>query len=150
MPNTSNVYPNGLAHFLAAGDFLADTMKAPLIRDTYVANVDHDFMSSITEIANVTGYVGGFGGSGRITLASKTLVASDADDALIADAADVSYGTLATGTTIGGAGVIKEITNDAASPILARCGTPDTPTNGAAVTFQFDAQGIFRITCAVA
>jgi hypothetical protein len=147
MPATANVYQSGLMKCLDGTIvLLTDTIKALLVSDAYTPNKDHDFVSEVTEISGASGYTGGFGGAGRKTLASKTLTVDDANDRFVFDAADVSYGALGTGATIGGLVVCKEITNDAASPIIARCGCTDTPTNGSPVTYQFDSVGILTVT----
>lgn len=147
MAATANVYQSGLMKCLDGTiALLTDTIKAVLVASSYTPNRDHDFLSDVTEITGASGYTGGFGGSGRKTLASKTLTVDDANDRFVFDAADVSYGALGTGPTIGGQVLAKEVTNDAASPIIAFNGCTNTPTNGSPVTYQFDAVGIFTVT----
>ena len=147
MAATGNTYQSGLMKCMdGTVVLLSDTIKLMLVDDTYTPNRDHDFVSDVVEISGVSGYTGGFGGAGRKTLASKTLAVTDASDLFTFDAADVSFGALGTGDTISGGVVIKEITNDAASVIIAFNGVTNTPTNGASVTFQFAAAGIFTVT----
>lgn len=149
MPATANTYTSGLAK-CADGTIalLTDTLKALLVASSYTPNRDHDFVSDLTEIAGASGYTPGFGGAGRKTLTSKTITVDDANDRWAFDAADVAYGALGAGATIGGLVVTKEVTNDAASPIVCFCGCTDTATDGNTVTFQFDAGGLFRVTSA--
>jgi hypothetical protein len=147
MAATGNIYQSGLMKCLDGTIvILTDTIKIVLVKSTYAPNRDHDFLGDVTEITGVSGYTGGFAGAGRKTLASKTLAVTDASDLFTFDAADVAFGALGTGDTIGGAVITKEITNDAASPIVAFNGVANTPTNGASVTFQFDSAGIFTVT----
>lgn len=147
MAATGNVYQNGLMKCMDGTIvLLTDTIKIVLVKSSYTPNRDHDFLSDVTEITGVSGYTGGFAGAGRKTLASKTLAITDASDLFTFDAADVAFGALGTGDTIGGGVICKEITSDAASPIIAFNGVTNTPTNGASVTFQFDAAGIFTVT----
>lgn len=147
MAATANTYQSGLMKCLDGTiALLTDTIKALLVSSAYTPNRDHDFVSDVTEISGASGYTGGFAGAGRKTLASKTLTVDDTNDRFVFDAADVSFGTLGTGPTIGGAVLCKEITSDAASPIIAFIGCTNTPTNGSPVTFQFDAIGIFTVT----
>lgn len=147
MAATGNTYQSGLMKCMDGTiALLTDTIKILLVKSTYTPNRDHDFVGDVTEISGVSGYTGGFGGAGRKTLASKTLAVTDASDLFTFDAADVSFGALGTGDTIGGGVICKEVTNDAASPIIAFNGVTNLPTNGAAVTFQFDSAGIFTVT----
>lgn len=147
MAATGNTYQSGLMKCMDGTiALLTDTIKILLVKSSYTPNRDHDFVADVTEITGVSGYTGGFAGAGRKTLASKTLAVTDASDLFTFDAADVSFGALGTGDTIGGGVITKEITSDAASPIIAFNGITNLPTNGAAVTFQFDAAGIFTVT----
>lgn len=147
MAATANWYQSGLMKCLDGTiALLTDTIKSMLAKSTYTPDRDHDFVSDVTEISGVSGYTGGFGGAGRKTLASKALSVIDASDQLMFDAADVAYGALGTGDTIGGAIAIKEITNDAASPVIVFNGIVNTPTNGASITLVYDANGLGRIT----
>ena len=149
MAATGNTYQSGVMKCMDGTiALLTDTIKILLVASSNTPNRDHDFVSDQTEISGTSGYTGGFAGAGRKTLASKTLTVTDASDLFAFDAADVSFGALGTGSTIGGGVITKEITNDAASPIIAFNGITNTPTNGSSVTFQFDAAGIFTVTSA--
>jgi hypothetical protein len=152
MANVAGFYQSGVRKLQDdTWSYLSDTVKVALVRDTYTPNPDHDFMSDVTEIPNITGYTGGFGGSGRKTLASKTIVEDDTNNRVAFTAAAVAFGTLAIGATIGGLVALKEITNDAASIIFAFMGLAvDTPTNGSTVTWNFHADGLGIINCGMA
>lgn len=149
MANSANFYTSGVRKMLdGTVAFLTDTIKAYLVASSYTPDVDHDFVSSVTEIGSVSGYTPGFGGAGRKTLASKTIAEDDTNNRVAFTAASVSYSTLGTGVTIGGQALCKEVTNDAASPVLSFNGlAADVPTNGAAVTWNWHATGIGVINC---
>jgi hypothetical protein len=66
-----------------------------------------------------------------------------ANDRTVYDAADPSAWTLGAGDTIGGAIIGKKgSASDATAIPLFFLDLTDTPTNGAAITVQFDANGI--------
>lgn len=132
-------------------DLLADTIKIMLVKSGYVPDRDDDFIEEAVDDANeheltVSGYTGGFGGAGRKTLGSKTITEDDANDRAEFDCADVTWTALATGETIVGAIIIKEITNDAASVLIAYLDLSDTPTNGSDVTLQINAEGVIQFS----
>ncbi len=137
-------YNKGKAEVMNGGIvLLTDTIKVMLVSSAYTFNPDHNFISDVSanEIA-VAGYTGGFGGAGRKTLAGKTVTEDDANDRSVFDANDLSWAALAAGATIGGAVVVKEITNDGASKLIAFLDPADLPTNGSDVNLTFDATGI--------
>lgn len=98
-----------------------------------------------------TGYNGTFGGDGRKALASKVLTVDQGNNRAEFDCADITW------TAISQVGVeewvalliVKEITNDADSPVLAHIdsatGLPLTP-NGSDITLTIDAEGLLHIT----
>lgn len=128
-------------------DWANDTIKVMLVDSTYVADKDHTVSTATSGPAakeiSVTGYTSGFGGTGRKTLASKTLTNDTTNDRTVFDAADPSAWTLSTGVTIGGAVVYKHLTSDALSTAIAFLDSADTPTNGGTITLVFDTLGIF-------
>lgn len=131
-------------------DLLADTIKVMLVDTTYTPDKDHDFVASITggtskELSG-TGYTAGFGGSGRKTLASKTVTKDNGADVAYFDAADVTW-TAINADTAGFVAVVKEITTDADSPLLALVDvSPDVATNGGDYTVTWAADGLFKIS----
>lgn len=98
-----------------------------------------------------TGYTGGWGGAGRKALASKVLAVDQANNRAEFDCADVTWSTIsqAGAEQWVGFAIIKEITNDAASPVVAvintAAGLPLTP-NGSDITLTIDAEGLLHIT----
>ena len=137
-------------------DLLADTIKCMLTSTAtpYTPNEDDDFVDGggandpIDAEAVVTNYTGAFGGSGRKTLASKAVVTDKTNNRAEFDCADITWTALGNGTnqTIAHAIFIKEITNDAASPLIALFDFSDFTTNGSDFTLQFDAEGALHLT----
>jgi hypothetical protein len=142
----SAVYNKG-KYALVSGDvdWLTTTIKVMLVDDTYTFSATHNFVSDVSaDELSGTGYVAGFGNSGRKTLGSKTVTEDDANNRAELDAGDLTWTGLDAGT-VGGAIVIVEITNDAASLLLAFLDSTDTASNGGDFTFQWDAEGIIQI-----
>ena len=132
-------------------DFLVDTIKVGLSTSVHVPNKDDQFLDDagaddfIDGELSGTGYVAGFGNSGRRTLASKTVVYDTANDRVELDAADTVFTAINAGT-IEHASLLKEITNDAASPIIVEVDIATQATNGGDVTIQWNAEGIAQLT----
>lgn len=131
-------------------DLVADSgVKVMLFNSSYTPDKDHDFVSSITggtskELSG-TGYTAGFGGSGRKALTGRVITRDDATDKVFFDANDASWPGLNAGT-IGGVALIKEVTTDADSPIIALLDPADLVTNGSDVTGQWAADGLVNLT----
>lgn len=125
----------------------SDTIKVMLVSSAYTFNADHNFVSDVSanEIS-VTNYTGGFGGGGRQTVGTKTFTEDDTNDWAYFDAADNVWTALGAGATIGGAILIKEITNDAASPLIAFLDLTDTATNGGDITIAWNSGGLIRLS----
>lgn len=125
-------------------DFLTDTIECLFTKSTYTANKDDtNTVLAAAELASLTGYVPGWGGAGRKTLASKTVTNDTTNDRTVYDAADPSVWTIASGDTIGGMIVQKKgSANDTTAVPLFFIDFTDTPTNGGTVTVTFDANGI--------
>lgn len=127
-------------------NLLSDTIKVILLGTGYTPNKDHQFVADLgaNELSG-TGYVAGFGGSGRKTLASKTVTKDDTNDVAFFDAADVTWAGINAGTA-GFVAVVKEVNSDADSPVLAIVDvSPDVATNGGDYTVTWAADGIFKI-----
>ncbi len=126
-----------------------DTLAVMLVDENYTYDPDHDVVDnggndatdpSFNELQGVTNYVDGFGGGGR-----KMPVLTGTKDAGNNRAKwDL---TNITWTAIGGGGegnvsaaiLIKEITNDAASRLIAFFDLTTTPVNGGDLTADYDA-----------
>ena len=115
-------------------DLLADAIKVMLVDETYVYAAGHKFVSDVVaDESACTGYTGGCAGAGRKTLAGKARNEDAGNDRIEFDFNDVPWTALAGGT-IGGAIVIKEITNDADSLVIGFLDPADLLTNGGDVT----------------
>lgn len=121
-------------------DLVNDTIKVMLVSASYTPNADHDFVDDVnaTELSG-TGYTGGFGGSGRKTLASKAFSTDTTNDRAEFTFANVLWSAINAGTAAY-AIVMKEITNDAASRLIFYLDlNPDVVTNGGDFTLIPDA-----------
>ena len=127
-------------------DLRDDTIKVMLLSSAYATPLATvNFVSDV--VANEltgTGYVAGFGGSGRRTLATKTLTEDDTNGVAIFDAADLTWTTITAGTAKHAA-IIKEITSDADSPVLGFISFTAQVTAGGNLLIAWSANGIFRI-----
>lgn len=132
-------------------DLLVDTIKVMLIDTGYTFNPDDDYVSVITgapskELSG-TGYVGGFGGSGRKALANKSIVANKTVDKAVFDADDLTWAAIQAGTVYA-AVLIKEVTSDADSILIGYIDTGTgfpKVTNGGDLTVQWSADGILTL-----
>lgn len=127
-------------------NILADTLKAVLVDDSYVADRDHVFADAFSgaELSG-TGYAGGFGGAGRKTLASKALTVDNTNNRVTFGAANPTW----TGITAGDAHavvVIKEATSDSDSILIAYIDAEDDVATGGDLTFQFPSGLVFETT----
>lgn len=98
-----------------------------------------------------TGYTGGFGGAGRISLSSKALAVDQANDRAEFDCANVTWSAIsqAGSETWVAIVVAKELTDDASSPLILKIdtatGLPLTP-NGSDITLTINAEGLLHWT----
>lgn len=132
-------------------DLLVDTIKVGLSNSTHVPDKDDEFLDNggaddfIDGELSGTGYTSGFGNSGRTALGSKTVVYDTANDRVEFDAANTTWTGIDAGT-IEHATLLKEITNDAASPCIAEVDVATQATNGGDITIQWNAEGIIQFT----
>jgi hypothetical protein len=119
-------------------DLAADTLKLILVTSSYVPDPDHDFANDLTNELSGTGYTGGFAGSGRKTISSKAFSTDTANNRV-----EFTWG--ATTWTAINAGnpkyaiLVKEITNDAATRLIAYLDLGTVVTNGGDLTITPDA-----------
>jgi hypothetical protein len=149
---TAFLYTEGAYQLRNGGsvNFLSDTIQMVLVKSTYTPGKhDTNTILAANEISGVTGYVGGFAGSGRATLASKTITKNNTLDAIVYDADDPAAWTIGVGETIGGAVLIKKGSADDTTAVLLCYLGLATPivTNGSDVELAFDADGIFDNPC---
>jgi hypothetical protein len=143
-------------HRLAAAisaDLSSGTYKWMLLKSTYTPNPDHQFASSLASTeCDATGYTGGFAGAGRLTPSGLTVTYVGADDEVVYDADDPTWTNLggATNNTLRFLALIREITDDASSPVVAVIAfNADTATVGTDYTVQLPANGFAAIDVAV-
>lgn len=120
-------------------DLDTDTLKVMLVNDSYTSDKDHEFVSSVNSYEiSTSGYSGSYGGAGRktATVTTQYNATSDRVEVLIND---ITWTSLQSGATIGAAILIKEVTNDAASPVIAVWDfTTNVATNGGDFTMDFN------------
>lgn len=129
-------------------DLLTDTIKVMLVTSSYTFDVDHNFADDVDAFElSGTGYTAGFGGAGRKTTASKTVTDVTASNVVSFDFADLTWtGLAAAAGTIGGAVLLKETTNDAASRIIGFMDPTNLVPNGGDVTLVVDSTGAITWT----
>lgn len=138
-------------------DWINDTLKIMALETLTGHDIDNEFIgdetgAGVVEVTS-TGYTGGFGGAGRLTLGSKAIAVDDTNDRAEFDCADPTWSSIsqATSETWSGFIVMKEITNDAASPVLLWIDTDSggsislTP-NGSDILFSVNSEGLAHIT----
>lgn len=133
---------------------LSDTIRAMLVNSGYTANADHDFVDAggandpIDQELSGTGYAAGYAGAGRRTLASKTIVESDASDRAEFDAADLSWTAINAGTPAAWILFRNGASDDTTSRLAGYINTGGFPivTNGGDLTVQHAAAGILTLT----
>lgn len=124
-------------------DLAADTLKFMLVTASYSPDRDHTNVgqASAFELTG-TGYVAGYGNSGRKTLASKTFGVDAARDFAFMDCADPVWTTITAGT-VGYILVIKETGGaDSASIPIAWIDVPNVATAGGTFTLAVSADGL--------
>lgn len=134
-------FPNGTVNWVS------DTLKVMLVTSAYTPDPDHEFVTSVNanELSG-TGYTAGFGGAGRKSLASKVVTKNNTNDRAELDAADVLWSAINAGT-IRYAVVIKEITNDGASLLVAALDFGvGIPTTGGDFTAVWPTSGLITLT----
>ena len=137
-------------------NLLADTIKVALVGSTYTQASSHNTMKrglnspSSYELTG-TGYTKGVGGSGRKTLASKTITQDDTNTRAVFTAANVTWTAINAGTA-GKCMLIKEggagtTTSDTGTMLICviDSGFPVT-TNGGDLTIQWSTAGIIDLT----
>jgi len=127
-------------------DLVNDGLKLMLVKTAYTDNPDEDFVGTAiaAQECDATGYTGGFAGAGRRAIDNPGFTIDDTDNEVEFDFDDEVWPALSAGNTLGFVALIKEITNDAASPLIATDEVTDTPTNGGTITYQVAAEGMIN------
>jgi len=136
-------------------DYLSATVKTGLSNATHVPAKGDQFLDDVGSDDFVdgelsgSGYTSGFGNSGRGAddgqLLSKTVVYDVGNTRVELDAANTVFSAIDAGLIVQ-VTLLIEITNDAASVVLANVDVADTVTNGGDITIQWDAEGIIQLT----
>jgi hypothetical protein len=140
----SKLYGNFLVKALNKEvDWDTDTIKVALTTSTYTPNQDtHDYFNDVTNEVSGTGYT-----AGGNTLASKTITYDDANNVIVLDAADTTWGS---STITARYAVVYASTGTAStSPLIGYVdfGSDQSSTNGN-FTITWDSTGIVRVTVA--
>jgi len=155
MPATAGWYHKALAE-IGDGDIdlNSNTIKAMLVSPSYVYDPDHTVIDngannstdpSFNEIV-ATNYTGGFAGAGRKTLTiTGGATVDNTNDYGYWTITDVTWSSLggATNATVGALILVKEITNDTASRLIAYLGITNRATDGNdfPINFKSGAEG---------
>lgn len=142
-------YGQGLVNLFSPSRAAARTLRVMLVEPGYTYDPDHSSVTAVTEITAVSGYVTGFSGSGRRTLASVAVTYDAANNRLQLDCEDIVWTALgaAGAPNIGGVLVYIQGTSDADSTPLLFQDTNNVQTNGQDVTWSTGSV-IGRITIA--
>lgn len=134
----NSLYALGRQAFLEGGiAYLTDTIKVALVKSAYTPNLaTHQYYSDLTPGSNVVGT--------PQTLASKT--STDG----VANAATVTFSSVASGNTIAYIAIYKDTGTASTSPLIALIDTTTglpLSTNGGDITVTWDtgANKIFKL-----
>lgn len=146
----ANFASNKLKDMLAKGELdFNDAIKAALFDSSDTPNADDSFMSAITGELSTTGYTGGYGGSGRKTLAGVVFTRDDVNDRIKVTFDPIVWAAPfgpATGGPVTARVVLLHETggSDATAPFLGALDMVWT-TNGAQLTVTPHADGVFLV-----
>jgi len=134
-------------------DLLNDTIKAMLCTSSYVANRDDDVVDAagaddpVDHELSGTGYAAGWGGSGRKTLASKTITVDKANDRAEFDCADLQWASINAGTAAQMLIIKEGVADDTTSRLIAHIDTGGFPvvTNGGNLNVTINAEGLIQL-----
>lgn len=128
----------------ASGAWGAATHKVALLGPSYVPAVTDTATVLATYELSGTGYAAGYGGSGRKSLASKTLTTSSAGRTVF-DAADLTWSSINAGTAAWLAVVRETGGSDATSVLVAVLAYPVTLTDGSDLVVTWPTSGLFYL-----
>lgn len=134
-------------------DLLNDTIKAMLVASGYSADRDDDVVDAagandpVDHELSGSGYVGGWGGSGRKALASKTITVDKANDRAEFDCADITWTAIDAGTPSQMLSIKPGASDDTTSRLICHndSGFPVT-TNGGDLTVEINAEGLMQLS----
>ena len=131
----SRPFPKGIEEKAVGNlNWTSDTIQILLVTDAYTYNEANEFVADVVA-SEATGTT-------RQTLTGKTVSRDTANDRVILDAADPTFGSVPSAQTIGGAITYKPGTNDADSFLIAFHDGSDLVANGSDIQVQFPATGV--------
>jgi hypothetical protein len=111
--------------------------------DTFVDNGDaDDYQSNEGTDGGGTPHSGGFGGTLRVALASKTITDDLTGDRTVFDAADTVWTAYDPTAAVSHATIMRELTNDTASPVIINLDFAAVDPGDNNFTLQYHADGI--------
>ena len=152
MPATAGWYHKALAEcVIGTIDLNTDTLKLMLVTPGYVYDPDHTVIDnaandstdpSFNEIS-ATNYTGGYGGGGRKTATITGNTVDNTNNRAYLTIDDLTWSALggAANATVGALILVKEITNDAASRLIAYLGITNRATDGNDFPINFPSAG---------
>jgi hypothetical protein len=152
MPLTAGWYAQAVAECLIGTiDLNTDTLKLMLVTPGYVYDPDHTVIDngannstdpSFNEIS-ATNYTGGFGGGGRKTATITGNTIDTSTNKAYLTITDLTWSSLggASNATVGALILVKEITNDTASRLIAYLGITNRATDGSDFPINFASAG---------
>ena len=132
-------------------DLTGAAVKVMLLKSTYSHSQTRDFVGDASGFAasecDATGYTGGFAGADRLTLTTPVWNRDDGNVRMEFDFVDVTWTALggAANNNLGGVGLVKEITSDAASPAIGFDDTNNVDTNGGDIIYAPNAEGMLQM-----
>ena len=129
------LYPSAKAQFLSGSiDWRNDTFKVALLTSAYAFNSAHVFYSEVTGVISTPEAI------------DSTTLTTGATN-VVADAANTTFPTVLSGSTVTQYVIYKDTGSDDTSPLIAHfstgAGLPFS-TNGGSVTLVWPAAGIFE------
>lgn len=131
-------------------NLISDNVALLLVANTYEASAATEVLADANTVHEIASYeltTGTVSGYARYALTSKSV--AETDDAGTSNgfayfkAANVTFTSLGTGNTVGGAVLFRQGADNNASPLIAFYDVVNTPTNGGDITIQWasDANG---------
>ena len=122
-----------------------DTLRVMLMGSGYTPNPDSSFVSQISSAeATGTGYVGGFGGSGRKLLVNPVVTTNTAQDRAELSFDTVTWSTVSVGV-VQYVVVLKPGTSDADSTLVAWLHFVPAATSGADLRLVSSSAGMLQL-----
>lgn len=132
------IYNRGLDEL---ADWGTNTYKFMLMKSGYTPNKDHDYVADVTPASyeiTVAGY-------SRQTAGTKTRTIDDSNDRIVYDCADVDFGTPASGETVVGMILYREVTNDADSILICYYDLGSIPLTGSSFIVLTGTNGVMYL-----